>query len=291
MRRVVVVAAVVRPLSASLLLLLTGLATNAQAAATRIVTLSPHLAEMVCAVGACAQLVGVSARSDYPPEVAKRPQVGDGFAINAEAVLLLKPDLVLAWDGGTPQAAVARLRGLGLNVQAIKVRQLDEVEAALARVGALTGHEHEAAEVAAKFHSDLAERRARHAHDAPIRVVYQIETAPAYTIGRESPISAALAICGGVNVFADLGRIAGSVSAEAMLAAAPEAVLYGGEENAEAIRRYWARLSGTPAMRFGNLDSINADLLGRAGPRMIEGIDNVCDALDRARGRRAGAVR
>lgn len=280
-----------RSVPRTLAALLLALVFSEARAATRIVTLSPHLAEMVCAVGACAQLVGVSARSDYPPEVTKLPQVGDGFAINAEAVLLLKPDLVLAWDGGTPAAAVARLRALGLNVEAIQVRQLDEVETALARVGALTGHDGEAAEVARRYRVQLAERRARHAHDAPIRAVYQIETAPAYTVGRASPISAALAICGGVNVFAGLGALAGSVSAEAMLAAAPEAVLYGSEENAEAIRRYWARLPGTPAMRYGNLDAIDADLLGRAGPRMIAGIDNVCAVLDRARARRAAATK
>src|ERR1044071_9701260 len=70
-------------------------------AAERVRTLSPHLAELVCAAGACDRLAGVVAYSDYPPQVAKLPHVGDAFNLNLEQLAALQPDLVISWDGGS----------------------------------------------------------------------------------------------------------------------------------------------------------------------------------------------
>jgi len=258
----------------------------------RVVTLAPHLTELVCAAGGCGRLVGVSAYSDYPPQVKSLPQISDATTVNLEAVLGLKPDLVLAWDGGTPPETMSRLRGLGLRVEPLQVRGLDEVAAALERTGALLGTGIVAQQAAQAYRTRLTQLRARWRGARPIRVVYQIETAPAYSINRDSPISEAMALCGGVNVFAGLPRLAAPVSAEAMLAARPEAVLFGGEENTQAIHDYWSRMAAAPAARDGNLYAIDANLLGRAGPRLLDGVEQVCTVLDQARTHRdtAGAA-
>lgn len=267
-------------------LLLGGFALPA-AASPRIVTLAPNLAELVCAAGGCDDLVAVTAWSDYPPVVKMRPQVGDGFSVDAEAVLALRPDRVLAWAGGTPQPVIDRLRRLGLRVETVDIRSADEVADALIRIGAWLGTADTAGRAADAYRARLAALREQHRADPPIRVAYQIETAPAYTINRDSPISAALALCGGVNVFADLPTLSAAVGAEAMLAKQPEAVLYGGEENTAAMRAYWSRLTPTPAQRRGALYAIDANLLTRAGPRLVDGIEQVCDRLGDARRRRA----
>lgn len=258
-------------------------------AAPRVVTLAPHLAELVCAAGACAQLVGVSARSDAPASVQTLPQIGDAFAINLEAVLALKPDVVLAWDGGTPPERVERLRRLGLRVEWVKVEHLDEIGRTLETLGTLLGTPDAAQAAAETYRNRLAALRARHRSDAPIRAVYQIETAPAYVVNGHSPISEAMAVCGGINVFAGLAHLAEPVGAEAMLAAAPEVVLYGGEENATAMIAYWKKLPSAPAARRGAIYAIDANLLGRAGPRLLDGIDQVCARFDTARAARAAA--
>lgn len=274
-----------RFLAAALGALLCGGA-HAAAAPQRVISLAPHLTELVCAVGGCERLVGVSAYSDYPPQVTKLPQVSDATTVNLEAVLGLRPDLVLAWDGGTPPETVARLRALGLRVEPLRVRGLEDVATALERTGELLGLDAEAHAAAQDYRARLQRLRGRWRGAAPIRAVYQIETAPAYSVNRDSPISEAISLCGGVNVFAGLPTLAAPVSAEAMLAARPEAVLYGGEENAAAIRDYWARLAGAPAAREGNLYAVDANLLGRSSPRLLDGVDQVCAALDRARQRR-----
>lgn len=251
--------------------------------ARRVVTLAPHLAELVCAAGGCERLVAVSAHSDFPPQVAKRPVIGDGWQVNLEAVLAQRPDLIIAWDGGTPVANITRLRQLGLRVEALPISSLDGVADALETVGGWLGTGPAAATAASAYRQRLAALRAAHRDARPVRVVYQIETAPAYTVNAKSPISEAMAVCGGVNVFAALPTLAAAVGAEAMLAAAPEVVLYGGEENAADIRAYWSRLASTPAARHGALYPIDADRLARAGPRLLDGIEQVCSLLDRAR--------
>jgi len=276
-----------RRLLLALLTLTTASLASAGAPPTRVVTLAPYLAELVCAAGGCGALVGVSAYSDYPPPVTQLPQIGDAFALNLEAILALRPDLILAWQGGTPPERVARLRQLGLRVEWLQADRLDAVATALEQTGAWLGTAADAKRAADAYRVRLAALRAQHLHDTAIRTVYQIETAPTYTINHESVISEAIALCGGVNVFADLPHIAASISAEAMLAAAPEAVIYGGEENETAIRAYWQRLGAAPAARRNALYAVNADLLGRATPRLLDGVVAVCQVLDRARAARA----
>jgi ABC-type hemin transport system substrate-binding protein len=252
----------------------------------RVVTLSPHLAELVCAAGACERLVGVSVHSDFPAAVNKLPRIGDAFAVNLEVVLGLRPDLVLAWDGGTPAETVQRLRGLGLRVESPTIKGLDGIADALEALGAELGTADSAAAAARAYRARLAALRARWRGVAPLRVVYQIETAPAYTINGRSPISEVMSLCGGVNVFADLPTLAAPVGAEAMLAAQPEAVLYGGEENTTTMDDYWEHLPTTPAARRHALYAVNADLLARAAPRVLDGVEEVCARLDEARAAR-----
>lgn len=256
---------------------------GSEAEARRVVTLAPHLAELVCAAGGCDKLVAVTAHSNFPASVARLPEVGDGWQVNLEAVLVQQPDLILAWDGGTPVDTITRLRKLGSRVEALPIATLDGVADALETVGGWLGTPVVARQAAGAYRQRLSALRARHRGKTPIRVVYQIETAPAYTISGRSPISEAMAVCGGVNVFAALPTLAAAVGAEAMLLAAPEVVLYGGEENAADIRAYWARLGSTPAARAGALYPVSADRLARAGPRMLDGIEEVCALLDRAR--------
>ncbi|MGQ0528522.1 MAG: ABC transporter substrate-binding protein [Panacagrimonas sp.] len=255
------------------------------AQAARVIALSPHLAELACAAGACDQLVGVVKHSDYPAAVRTLAQVGDAFAINPEAVLALRPDLILSWDGGTPAQSVAQLRRLGLRVEAIRVRSLDDVGLALLRIGALLGTEDAACTAEHEFRDRVAALRARYAGAAPIEVMYQLEPEPVYTINRHSPISQAITLCGAQNIFAGYTQLAGPVGREAVIAADPAAIVFGAQDDVEGIRRGWLRFSQMRAVRAQNLIVVNADTLARATPRMVEGAAQLCEALDQARAR------
>ncbi|MFP5307545.1 MAG: helical backbone metal receptor [Gammaproteobacteria bacterium] len=259
------------------------LACGTAVAAERIVTLAPHLAELVCAVGRCTALAGVVAYTDAPPQAAQRPQIGDAFNVNLEAVVRLQPDLVLAWDGGTPPATISRLRRLGLRVEAVAVRGLDEIAGALATVGALADADAAGQAAARRFRERLAALRAEYRGRERLRVFYQIETDPAFSINRRSPIHEALDLCGADNVFADLRTLAAPVGTEAVIAARPQVVVHAAQENAAAIAAYWARLPGLAPHAPQRRVVVDAATLTRQSPRVLDGVAELCAGLDRLR--------
>ena len=249
----------------------------------RIITLAPNLAELVCAAGGCNRLVGVSAYTDFPPKAADIPRIGNAYAVDLEAVVADRPDLVLAWEGGTPPKTIARLRQLGLRVVVPHIRRLSGIATALRRIGQLLGTKTTADRAAARFMRRLGAIRRRYEGMQPLRVFYQIGVNPAYTVNRKSSVSAVLKICGGRNVFANMSAISGPVSAEAVLARAPQVVLYGNRESRASIKAYWKQLSADPAARFHTIYSVDSDLVSRASPRVLKGIHQVCRRLMDAR--------
>lgn len=248
----------------------------------RIVTLAPSLAELVFAAGAGDRLVGVSAYSDYPPAVRELPVIGDAFAVDREQLALLAPDLLLAWESGTPAHRVEALRAAGHRVEVIRTRGLADVPEALRQIGALAGSEAEALAVARDYEAKLAELREQYAGAGPIRVFYQVSRRPLYTVTGEHYIGELIALCGGVNVFAELGGLAPTVSEEAVLERDPEALLAAGEPDSDALDD-WQRWPRLAANRYGNRFYLPPSLTGRAGPRLPEAGRALCERLETAR--------
>lgn len=260
------------------------------APARRIVTLSPHLAELVYSAGAGDRLVGVSAFSDFPAPVAALPQVGDAFAIDLEQLSLLEPDLLLAWQSGTPQRTVDELRRLGHPVVVIRTRSLGDVAAALKRIGRLAGSEAAATSAAERFLAELDALERRYADRSPLRVFYQVSARPLYTVNRQHFASELIGICRGRNVFADLDDLAPLVSPEAVLERQPEALLAGGrgdDPHDLEVFADWRRWQSLPATAHDNFLLVDADLIARPGLRLVAAAEQLCERLDEARGRLA----
>ena len=256
--------------------------------AQRVVTFAPHFAEMMYAIGASEQLVGVSAWSDFPREVLELPHIGDAFSIDQEQLSLLQPDLLLVWESGMPAHTVDDLRARGYRVETIRTRNLEDVAAAIVRIGDLTGHAGTAAAAASEFTGALESLRARYRDASPIDVFFQISTRPLYTVNREHFISEIIALCGGRNVFADVEGFAPSVSVEAVIDRDPEVMLAGTNLGDGAFEE-WARWPNLAANRYGNLFLLPDETIGRPSPRLAMAARSVCIALDRARGNMAVA--
>lgn len=246
----------------------------------RVVTLAPHLAELVCAIGACDALVGVSAYTDYPPQAAAVTQIGDAFSANAEAILALRPTQVLYWEGGTPTAVVNRLHQLQLPLRGVAVTDLDGVGAALVQVATWLGRPQDGEREAAAYTRELAALRERYAGLRRLRAFYFIETDPPLSISRRSPIHAALDACGADNVFADLPAIAAPVNLEAVIAADPQIAVYSTRESAAAVARLWRRLRGLQITQASHQVRVDATLLTRPAPRMLDGVARLCAEVD-----------
>ncbi len=255
----------------------------------RVVTLAPNLTELVFAAGAGDTLVGVSAYSDYPAAAAQLPVIGDAFAVDQEQLAVLRPDLLLAWQSGTPTRVVDALRQGGYQVEVLRTRSLADVADALRRIGDLTGYAQSAAEAAAAYTAVLRELATEHEAAARLRVFYQVDRRPLYTINREHYVSELISLCGGSNVFADLGDLAPAVDVEAVIARDPEVLLASSDAGEDAFAD-WDRWSDVAANRYGNRFLMPADEIGRATPRLLHAATAVCDAMATARDRRTAAL-
>ena len=261
----------------------TGATVKLAAPATRIISLAPHATELLYTAGAGDRVVGVLASSDWPPEVALKPKVGDARALDLEHIVTLAPDLVVTWPYAAP-AQVDALRARGVAVFISNPATIDGIAADLERFGALAGTLPTARTRAADFRAQLARLAARHAGARTIRVFYEIWNAPLYTIGGGHLISEAIRVCGGQNVFASLTLPAPGVSIEAVLAAQPEAIVAGADGGVRpAWLDDWKRWSALTAVARDNLYTVDANLLHRAGPRFIDGVSQLCAALEDAR--------
>jgi len=251
----------------------------------RVATLAPHLTELVFAAGAGHKLVGVSAYSDYPAAALELPLIGDAFAVDHEQLVILEPDLLLAWQGGTPAHVVDELRRLGYNVEVIRISTLADVAGALRRIGELTNSVNKANDVALKYTEGLRAFEQRYADAEDLRVFYQVDKRPLYTINQQHYVSELIDLCGGSNVFSDLDGLAPIVSVEAVVERDPEA-MFASSDAADGAFDEWDRWPHIAANRYKNRFLMPADEIGRATPRLLIAAKAVCDALQVARANR-----
>jgi iron complex transport system substrate-binding protein len=249
-----------------------------------VISLAPHLTELMYAAGAGDKLVAVVEYSDYPPSARHLPRVGNSSGFDFEAILALKPDLLLAWRSGNPAESLERLRDLGLNVHASEVSRLAEIPELIEELGRLTGSETQARRAAGEFRARYRKLEARYAGAAPVSVFYQLIDETLLTLNDRHLVSDAIRLCGGRNVFAGLPMLVARIDIEAVLKADPRVIVASGESSAWlSWRERWQAWPQLAAVRGRNLYFINADLMHRAGPRAIEGAEQLCEVLARAR--------
>lgn len=255
--------------------------------AQRVVSLSPHLTEILFHIGAGERVVGTVSFSDYPETAAELPVVGSAGQLDLERILSLGPDLVVAWQSGNPARQVARLEALGIPVYRNEPRRLEDLAVTLERLSRLTGTGDTGHARAQALRSRAQDLRAAHADRPPVRLFYQIWDKPLMTINDAHLIGEVIGLCGGVNVFGDETALAPRVSREAVLVANPEVIVAGGSgEDNRAWLEDWRRWQGLTAVQRDNLFFIPPSLIQRHTPRILEGAERLCHHLDEARARR-----
>ncbi|MBX3603811.1 MAG: cobalamin-binding protein [Piscinibacter sp.] len=249
--------------------------------AQRIVSLAPHLTELLFAAGAGAHVVGVGAYSDYPAAARALPRVGDSALLDLERIVALKPDLLVVWQDGNSPQQLQRLATLGVPVYASRLGTLADIASTLRRLGTLAGTPTAAQARAQAFEAELAALRERYGGRRELRVFYQIWHRPLLTVNGRHLISEALRLCGARNVFAELGPLTPSVSPEAVLAADPQVIVTGSTDPAggDNLDR-WRALRATRQLP---LLTVEADTLHRSSDRIVDGVRELCEKLEAVR--------
>ncbi|BDB25247.1 cobalamin-binding protein [Cupriavidus sp. P-10] len=261
--------------------------------ARRVVSLAPHVTEMIFAAGGGDRIVGTVHYSDYPPQARDIPRVGDNKALDLERIAALKPDLIVVWRHGNAQKQTDRLRALGLPLFYSEPRKLASIPENVEKLGTLLGTEATARRAADSFRQQVETLRKTYAARPPVTVFYQVWQQPLMTLNGQHLVSDMLALCGGRNLFGAETPLVPTVSVEAVVAGNPEAMLtagMGATRSDQPLPDYamWQRWKQVTAVARNNLFVIDGDLVNRAGPRVVQGIEQICKDLDLARSRRPG---
>ena len=255
-----------------------------KAPARRIVSLAPHITEQLFAAGAGDKIVGASDYSDYPEEAKALPRVASSGTVNLEAVLALKPDLVVAWRLEATTAALKRLKSLGVPVFFDEPHRLAQIPVLIEALGELAGTSATAKPLARSLRAELARLNSEFSARRTVTVFYQIAEKPLMTVGGGQFVSDAIDVCGGRNIFAGSTVMAPVVNLESVIAADPMAILTARVDPADrSWEAFWRRFPGLFAVELDNLYTVPANEMHRHGPRAFAATRQLCERIDQAR--------
>jgi iron complex transport system substrate-binding protein len=246
--------------------------------ARRVISLAPHITELIYSLGAEKQIVGTVKYSDYPPEASTLPRIGDAFSLNIESVLALKPDLIIAWHTGGNNRPIERLRSLGLPVYTNEAKSLAGIGEAIIDIATLLGKNERGFALQQEFVTALENSRVVK-KSSPV-IFFQISDQELYTVSSEHLIGQAINHCGGKNLFSDISPNVSQVNQEMILANQPDVIVVTQRPGSEsAWVKTWRGFTGTQYQ----VDTIDPDLISRPSLRMLDGIKAICEIVNGAR--------
>jgi len=239
----------------------------------KIVVLSPEVGEIIASLGATDLLVGRTQECDYPEELLKVPVVGDFGAINREKVIALKPDLV--FTSALEQDAIAQeLQKVGIKVQQIYPKKLDDLPVIIRQIGDLIGKGQEASALSDSIATAIAEVRIKSANIFHPRVYVEIYRNPLMSVSDESFVGDVIESAGGDNIFSKLERDYARVDPEDVILAKPDIIICYSQDTLEGIssRKGWSNIPAVKNKRIYFEKDINPDLIQQATPRTVQGL-------------------
>ena len=251
----------------------------------RAISLAPNLTEMIFAVGAGDKLVGVTSYCNYPPEAKKLEKIGDTQTPNIEKIIALKPQVVFVSTASQLESFSKTLDEQGIAVYVTNPSNLDAVLKNLTQLGELFG----TVDSASRKVRELSERlkeisghveldkhfRMEIGESAP-RVFIQISNEPLFTIGKESFLTELIQQAGGESVTKDVPTAYPKLSKETAAALDPDVIILSDSED---NREPSGVLKGSKAVKNGRVYRINADIISRPGPRLVDALEEISAKL------------
>ncbi len=252
---------------------------------TRIVSLAPNLTENIFAVGAGDRLVGDTTFCNYPEEAKAVAKVGDTMTPNMESIIALKPDVVLVSTASQIEAFVKTLEQNGIAVYGTNPTSLDGVMKNLRQLGELFGTQEQADRLVADLQRRVEATNPSAAYQIMPhpKVFVQISKEPLFTIGKQSFLTEVVARAGGHSVTADIESAYPKISKETASALNPEVIILSDSEDNKEPNEVF---KNSPAVRNGRIYKVNADILSRPGPRLVDALEQVSKSLGRTVARR-----
>jgi len=247
----------------------------------RVATLAPGVTEIVAAAGGLNLIVGVSNADNYPPAVLDLPNYST-LPVNFEAVTALEPDVVFATTQVNNPRDVAVFATLDIPVFYLASRTLEDVLTSIETVGVILGTSQEASNVLGSLRDRIATLES-HQDPEDIRpsVLFLISTQALHSFGPESYVHDLIDLAGGRSLTSDLTVETPILSDEFVLSARPDVVVgtFGEDFTIDTLLKNHPTWTLVPAVQRNRVYSIDADLILRAGPRIVDGAERLSSLI------------
>lgn len=250
--------------------------------AHRIISLAPSVTEILFAIGLDEEIVGVTAFCDYPEKARSKPKVGGMINPSIEKIIALEPELILAVKGLHGDELASELERLHLPLVLMDVSSIHNILGEINHIGVLVGKTGEAQALVSRMKTRMNRVRDRVQVFPRPRALYVMWNDPLMTVGPESFIGELLEAAGGENIAPSSRAGYVRISMEEVLAKNPEVVIFSsemGEATVLSEQKKWKGWKLLSAVQNNRLYSINSDIVHRAGPRIVDGIEALSELL------------
>lgn len=244
----------------------------------RIVSLAPNITEILFALGADEETVGVTLNCNYPERVKEKARVGNYISLDFERILSLKPDLIIATGAGNTRETVDRLERLGIPTYVVFPKKFDDVLKSILHIGQIVHREEKARSII----QEMKERKQRvieRTDSLPRpRVFLQIGESPLVTVGKGSFADDLIRLAGGENIAGEERQMYPRFGREEVLRRSPEVIIISTmnpKGDYDRVKSEWNQWKAIPAVKEGRIHLIHSDLIDRPSPRIIEGLEEM----------------
>ncbi len=240
----------------------------------RIVSLAPSVTETLFALGAGSDVVGVSQYCDYPPQVRDLPRVGSFLTPNLEAIIALRPTLVVGLELSSDVRQIRALNSMGYLVLLVSDDSLQEIETSIEKVGARINREAEARRLVAQIQLQIAAVQQRLAKVKPERTLMLVGHQPIVAVGAGTYLDELMRIARADNIAAAAGEQWPHLSMEFIIAMRPQVILDGSMgSDPSSSSGFWERYPTIPAVRDHRVLGYAEDPMLHAGPRVGQSLE------------------
>ncbi|EAT10914.1 ABC transporter, periplasmic substrate-binding protein, putative [Oceanobacter sp. RED65] len=257
-----------------------------QKEAQRIIALSPHSVELLFALGAGERIIATTEHADYPKAALNIERIGGFHGLQIERIVELRPDLIVAWQGGNRAQDLDKLESLGLNVYRSETKTLFGIVDELNALAKSTGTQSKARALEVEFREAFTELAQQYQSKSSVSFFYQLWQQPLRTMASGSWINEIFETCNGQNVVDSNSGLSDypQINLESVILEAPQAIFipsdHGSYSQAGGLWQKWPQI---PAVKQNNIFFIDGDLLHRFSLRVMDGAKEVCNKLDEVR--------
>jgi iron complex transport system substrate-binding protein len=241
----------------------------------RIVSLAPSVTETLFALGAGAEVVGVSQYCDYPPQVRDLPRVGSFLSPNLEAILALRPTLIVGLELSSNVRQIRALNSMGYPVLLVSDDSLQQIEDSIETIGARIGRQREADQLVAQIKGQIAAVQERLATVEPVRALMLVGHQPIVAVGTGTYLDELMRIARADNIADAAGEQWPHLSMEFIIAMRPHVILDGAMGTDPASSGFWQRYPTIPAVRDRRVLGYPQDPMLHAGPRVGQSLEMI----------------